>query len=275
MKNTFAVNNFWGNIMTETKTPATETDDNEELNKQSDARIILGPLVKYAAVGLVLVGIIITTAVMLDRQFNDIDREVAELQAQLAQASMDAAVETNADNSAGSQAEAAPAVAVEALKQEPAISAVAETTDAEKPAAKPVVENNVAATPAVTQTAAEAVKKEVIVTESTVAEAAVAEDTVVEATVAVETIKHSDFFDKSFDEMIAERNNYLKERDRLYLEEFKASLERQLQFMRERFAHQEQRIQEMEKRNQEIYDYRAASIKERQQRRESFLPDRI
>jgi hypothetical protein len=275
MKNTFAVNNFWGNIMTETKTPATETDDNEELNKQSDARIILGPLVKYAAVGLVLVGIIITTAVMLDRQFNDIDREVAELQAQLAQASMDAAVETNADNSAGSQAEAAPAVAVEALKQEPAISAVAETTDAEKPAAKPVVENNVAATPAVTQTAAEAVKKEVIVTESTVAEAAVAEDTVVEATVADETIKHSDFFDKSFDEMIAERNNYLKERDRLYLEEFKASLERQLQFMRERFAHQEQRIQEMEKRNQEIYDYRAASIKERQQRRESFLPDRI
>ncbi len=261
--------------MTETKTPGTETDDNEELNKQSDARIILGPLVKYAAVGLVLVGIIITTAVMLDRQFNDIDREVAELQAQLAQASMDAAVETNADNSAGSQAEAAPAVAVEALKQEPAISAVAETTDAEKPAAKPVVVNNVAATPAVTQTAAEAVKKEVIVTESTVAEAAVAEDTVVEATVADETIKHSDFFDKSFDEMIAERNNYLKERDRLYLEEFKASLERQLQFMRERFAHQEQRIQEMEKRNQEIYDYRAASIKERQQRRESFLPDRI
>jgi len=262
--------------MTETKTPGTETDNHEELNKQSDARIILGPLVKYAAVGLVLVGIIITTAVMLDRQFNDIDREVAELQAQLAQANMDAAVETNTDNSAVSQAETAPAVEVEAMKQqEPAISAVAEITDAEKPAAKPVVENNVAATPAVTQTAAETIKKEEIVTESTVAEAAVAEDTVVEATVADETIKHSDFFDKSFDEMIAERNNYLKERDRLYLEEFKASLERQLQFMRERFAHQEQRIQEMEKRNQEIYDYRAASIKERQQRRESFLPDRI
>jgi hypothetical protein len=275
MKNKLAVNNFWGNIMTETKTPVTETDNHEEQNKQSDARIILGPLVKYAAVGLVLVGIIITTAVMLDRQFNDIDREVAELQAQLAQANMDTAAEANADNSARSPAKAAPAVAAETVKQEPAVSAAAETAVAEKPAAIPVVENSQAATPAVTQTAAQAVKKEVTVTESTVAEAAVAEDTVVEATVADETNRHSDFFDKSFDELIAERNNYLKERDRLYLEEFKASLERQLQFMRERFAHQDQRIQEMEKRNQEIYDYRAASIKERQQRRESYPPDRI
>ena len=66
--------------MTDTKTP-------EQAQKQpSDARIILGPLVKYAAIGLVLVGIIITTAVMLDRQFNTIDQEVAALQAQLEQA---------------------------------------------------------------------------------------------------------------------------------------------------------------------------------------------
>ena len=257
--------------MTETKTPGTETDYNEEQHKQSDARIILGPLVKYAAIGLVLVGIIITTAVTMDRQFNDIDREVAELQAQLAQANMDTAVEANADNTAGSQAEAAPVVGAETVKQEPAISAVAEATEDEKPAAAtPVVENSVAATPAVTQTAAQAVKTEVIVTESTVAE-----DTVVEAAVAARTNRHSDLFDKSLDELIAERNNYLKERDRLYLEEFRASQERQLQFMRERFAHHDQRIQEMEKRNQEIYDYRAANLKERQQRREGFLPDRI
>ena len=257
--------------MTETKTPGTETDYNEEQHKQSDARIILGPLVKYAAIGLVLVGIIITTAVTMDRQFNDIDREVAELQAQLAQANTDTAVEANADNTAGPQAEAAPVVEAETVKQEPAISAIAEATEDEKPAAAtPVVENSVDATPAVTQTAAQAVKKEVIVTESTVAE-----DTVVEAADAARTNRHSDLFDKSFDELIAERNNYLKERDRLYLEEFRASQERQLQFMRERFAHHEQRIQEMEQRNQEIYDYRAANLKERQQRRESFLPDRI
>ena len=74
---------------------------------------------------------------------------------------------------------------------------------------------------------------------------------------------------------MAERNTYLKERDRVYLEEFKANQEKQLQFMRERLARQEKRIEQMEKRNQEIYDYRAANVKELQQKRESFLDDRI
>ena len=261
--------------MTETKTPGTETDNNEEHNKQSDARIILGPLVKYAAMGLVLVGIIITTAVMLDRQFNDIDREVAELQAQLAQANMDTAIEANADNAAGSQAKTTSTAEAKAVRQEPAISAVAEATEAEKPAATPVVENSIDATPAVTQLAAQAVKTEVNATESTVVEEAVAEDTVIEAAVAAKANRHSDIFDESFDELIAERNHYLEEKDRVYLEEFKASQERQLQFMRERLARQEQRIREMEQRNQEIYDYRAANVKERQQMRENTLPDRI
>ncbi|MGB5677558.1 MAG: hypothetical protein WBN36_07080, partial [Gammaproteobacteria bacterium] len=57
----------------------------------SDARIILGPLIKYAAMGLVLVIAILTTAVMLDHRLNDIDREVAALEAELAAAGNDAA----------------------------------------------------------------------------------------------------------------------------------------------------------------------------------------
>ena len=63
------------------------TETNAAENTQpSDARVILGPLAKYAAVGLVLVGIIITTAIMLDKQLNDIDREMAALEAELAEA---------------------------------------------------------------------------------------------------------------------------------------------------------------------------------------------
>jgi hypothetical protein len=85
----------------------TDTEHNIEQNEPSDARVILGPLVKYAAMGFVLVSIIITTAVMLDHQFNDIDHEIAELNAQLAQAKTDTTVEADADTTAGSQAEAA------------------------------------------------------------------------------------------------------------------------------------------------------------------------
>ncbi len=250
--------------MTDTKSPGTETDNKEDQNKQSDARIILGPLVKYAAVGFVLVSIIITTAVMLDRQFNNIDREVAELEAQLAQARMDAVVEVDTDTAAGPQAEATPAVETVAVQQEPVIDEVAEVTEAEKPAVR-VIGNVVVTAPAVMQAATPTLQTETIVTETTAAEDAVAD----------KTGRRTDMFDMSINELIAERNTYLKEMDRVYLEEFKARQEKSLQFMRERLVRQEQRIEKREKRNQEIYDVRAANVEELQQRRESFLPDRI
>jgi hypothetical protein len=127
----------------------------------------------------------------------------------------------------------------------------------------------------VAQAAVQEPETEVMLTESTMVENAVTEDAVVDAAVTGKANRQPEFFDKSFDEFITERNHYLEQRERVYLEEFKASQERQLQFMRERLARQERRIQEMEKRNQEIYDYRAADVKEMRQMRESFPPDRI
>ena len=160
--------------------------------------------------------------------------------------------------------ESIPAVETVAVQQEPVISEPVEVNEAENPAVS-VVDNNVDAAPQVAQPAAQPVE-----TETNTAEATVAEDVVVEA-----ANNSYDFFDKSMDEIIAERNTHLKERDRVYLEEFKASQEKQLQFMRERLVRQEQRIEQMEKRNQEIYDYRAANVKEMQQKRENSLADRI
>jgi Fe2+ transport system protein B len=96
-----------------------------------------------------------------------------------------------------------------------------------------------------------------------------------ENTVSAETAADDDYFVQPMEEIIAERNAYLKERDMEYLESFKASQDKKLELMRERLARQEQRIKEMESRYQEIYDIRAADMKEMQERRESFLTDRI
>ena len=245
--------------MTDSKIPATETDNNEDPNMPSDARVILGPLVKYAAMGLVLVGIIITTAVMMDRQLNDIDREVAELEAQLAQANTERDSVQTAD--ADGQSSQEPQTA--AIQAEPVNSTVAAITVAEKP------EQNVAksavVTPAVVQTAAQA----------TGIETSPVQATTTENTVAAETAADDDFIIQPMEEIIAERNAYLKERDLEYLEAFNASQDKKLELMRERLARQEQRIKEMESRYQEMYDIRAADMKEMQERRESFLTDRI
>ena len=45
--------------------------------------------------------------------------------------------------------------------------------------------------------------------------------------------------------------------------------------MRDRLVRQERRIEEMKQRYQEIYDNRAANVREMQEIRESYLADRI
>ena len=258
--------------MTETITPGTRTDNNEAQKQPSDARIILGPLVKYAAMGLVLVSIIITTAVMLDRQFNTIDEEVAILQAQLAEANKASAADTSV--AVEEQAEAATADAAASTRQAPAPAPVPVTRPVtavqttEVPAQKTVT---VAAE--ATQSPVQAIKADTVTITAT--EAATDTSAVAKDAIAEQADAHYDVFDQSIDDMIAERNDYLKEMDRIYLEEYKASQQKQLQLMRERLARQEKHIQEMEKRYQEIYDVRATNVKERQQRRDSFLSDRI
>lgn len=258
--------------MTETITPGTRTDNNEEQKQPSDARIILGPLVKYAAMGLVLVSIIITTAVMLDRQFNTIDQEVAILQAQLAKANKASAD----DASAGveEQAEAATVDVAASTRQAPAPEPVTRPDTVTQAVAAPVQKPaTVVVAAEATPSPAQPVKADSVLITAT--EAATGTSTVAKDAIAEQADAHYDVFDQSIDEMIAERNAYLKEMDRIYLEEYKANQQKQLQLMRERLARQEKHIQEMEKRYEEIYDVRATNVKERQQRRESFLSDRI
>lgn len=262
--------------MNESQSSGTETDNNQDFKTPSDARIILGPLVKYAGIGLVLVAIMITTVVTLDRQFNDIDREVAELEAQLAAAhpAADAdqtAAETPAvDSAAVNETEAGQAGHSE-LEASPAVKATA-TQVTSTDAANKITETTAVADATLAGTSARPVVKKAM-------DHVVSADTtavVKQVNQNVDSVaRPDDFFDKSIEDLIKERNAYLNERDQAYLEEFKASQEKQLQLMRERLARQEQRIEEMEKRNQERYETRAADVMEMQQRRENFLSDRI
>lgn len=268
--------------MTDTQTPDLESDGEPERKQPSDARIILGPLVKYAAIGFVLVAIIVTTAVTLDRQFNKIDEEVAALQAELAKAhdpteigtekkNDEAAVAEKAGTEEETVSQAQPVEPTESVAEpQPAISRA-------EPVESGQTENLVAVETVSEKLDAAAEQAAVAEVESVAAiEADAVETSPVEAEVATASaVAKDDFFDRSMDEIIAERNAELKEMDQVYLEEFRASQQRQLQLMRERLARQEQRIREMEQRYQEIYDIRAANIQEAQEWRDHFHPDRI
>ena len=269
--------------MTDTQTPDHESDNKPEQKQPSDARIILGPLVKYAAIGLVLVAVIVTTAVTLDRQFNTIDEEVAALQAELAKAhdatetggekkNDQAPVAEKTETPVNAVAQSQPATEIQnAVEPQPVI-------DNAEPVEQPSQsEDTVAVATEGSKPDAAAVQAVAPVVEpAAVIEADVVESSTDEVEVeTVRTVARDDFFDQSMDEIIAERNAYLKEMDRIYLEEYRASQQRQLQLMRDRLARQEQRIKEMEQRYQEIYDVRAANLREMQEWRDDILPDRI
>lgn len=253
--------------MTETNTTETTIDDAHDKKTPSDARIVLGPLIKYALMGLALVSVIITTAVMLDRQLNDIDSELAAYQAEFAGANTGRMTRIEKVDTAE------PAITkdmvVADVNEKATIKADAnENTEADIPAAAIAV-NQLEATAAIQPSAIQ------VVTEAAGVEPVVTETTANEASVTV--IEHAtiDPFDQSIEQIIAERNVQLKEMDRVYLKEYKASQDKQLQFMRERLTGQEQRLKDMEVRYQRRYEMRADNLKEMQELRENFMTGRI
>ena len=61
-------------------TTETKADNTTETNNLSTFQ----PLGKYAAIAVIMVSIIVTTAIMLDKQFNSAERELAAIESEVA-----------------------------------------------------------------------------------------------------------------------------------------------------------------------------------------------
>jgi len=60
----------------------TETEQNK--TSKSDNKAVFGPLGKYAAIAVVMVSIIVTTAIMLDKQLSTVEQEIATIENEVA-----------------------------------------------------------------------------------------------------------------------------------------------------------------------------------------------
>ena len=60
----------------------TETPSNN--TSPTDNKAIFGPLGKYAVIAVIMVSIIVTTAIMLDKQLNTVDAQIAQIEADIA-----------------------------------------------------------------------------------------------------------------------------------------------------------------------------------------------
>ena len=286
--------------MTDANTPDTSGQESKNTATPSEAQIILGPLLKYALMGLVLAALLLTTVVMLGHRITDINREVAALEAELIAERNDDTATSDTTIPPVGQTSYSTSSATEVVTNPQQFAAEDETAASETPApsSKDAIADLEESTDAIVsapletgETVARALQNkrvtsptipqsvESAIDANTIATASEASDRRQPALYSRPLVRFSQNErlpdEQTLEAIITESNAYLRRRDDVYLEDYKASQEKQLQFMRDRLARQQQRIKDREALYQQRYDLRADNLKELQKIRESFVPDRI
>lgn len=290
----------------ETKAPHNTTDPAAVSStvtkmKTPDNKSIFGPLGRYAVIGVIMVSVIVTTAIMLDEQVNTIDTQLAEIQEQVA----------------NSQITTAEAVAVEVtpVVDDETVLAISEssTTQAANDTTSTSIEVEVMASPEsditadiatvddsnteVTASAEPAAVEPVSVepvatTEPAVTEAAATKSAPVEqvATLVESTEVAAQSDQKSLDldmeqsfqarieaykreqkQRMIENFARIKELETEQLEEYKASQEVRIERLRNQVAERKMVIDELIQREQESLEMRKANMEKHRIYREQML----
>lgn len=212
----------------ESKVETTEESQQEEVQQDSvsDRKIILAPLIRYGVIAIGIASIIVATAVMMNREFNEIDAQVAALEVEIAQKNQSV------------------------QQTEQAVTKTQETT------IKPVkaIASNDKATPVTTL-------PEVI--------QPVATAPVVPVAVPTPAQPAPGMFDART--RIAKFHELMAQQDQKQLDTYKLNQARQIEMLRAQLTRQQQRIEAIEKRNQESYALREAAVKSMQQARKQSL----
>jgi len=216
----------------ESKVETTEETPQEEIQQDaiSDRKIILAPLAKYGVFAVIIVGIIVTTAIMMNREFNEIDAQVAALEIEIAQ-----------------QNQPTPQTEQEVTKT---------TEQTEQAAVEPVevIASNDKAIPVTTL--AEVIQP-------------VATAPVVSAAVSAPAQPASRTDDAKT--RIAKFHEFMAQQDQKQLDTYKLNQAKQIEMLRAQLTRQQERIEAIEKRNQESYALREAAVKNMQKARKQSL----
>ena len=270
--------------MSTNKTQITSTTSN---NKVSDNKSVFGPLGKYAVVAVIMVSVIVTTAILLDKELNTDEDKVAAIDNEVAAANMVAlktttrvedsnaaasiavTPETNkAQDTTGetSEVQAHQTKVAVAIEKDETIATVKETI-ADSSSYAEQVSNSVLATS--TQTTA---KIESTSTD-TIAENSVQErqSQYVAGSQNQQWLAPIEAYKLEQKQYMTEMFTRIKALESKQLDRYKERQEKQIQRLREQTTQQQQLIETLVLRNQERFDMRAASMQRHQEKREQML----
>lgn len=260
-------------------TTTTENDNSD--NKAAYNKATFGPLGKYAIIGVFMVSIIVTTAIMLDKQVSTVDEQIVAIEKEVA--------ELNALNLN---------TTVTVDNTETTVSIADKPESNETPAPTEVTE--VYVTPVDAQTietpAADVFVSTQTITKETVsvtdidskqmpgsAEVAVIEPANTEKTAQIQQSQAvMDNKDQQWQARIeadkleqkqhmSEMFARIKSLESQQLEKYKIQQDKQIERLREQNAKQQQMIETLVLRNKELFEVRAASTQRNQAQREQLL----
>ncbi len=261
-------------MTTETKTEKTET----ETPAASDNKAVFGPLGKYAAVAVIMVSIIVTTAIMLDRQLQSVDEQIAAIEDEVA--SIHAAENNTPETTAVvvttvAGTEVAEVEVIEEVANETV--AVVETYYVETPAVAKTVVTPVAEAPVAQQTTpavAAAVTEPVQASPTTQFEMAAAKNNAAQARqqqLAKENQARIGAYKQEQKQHMTAMFARIKTLESQQLDRYKANQDSQIVHLRKQISQQQQMIEALVLRNKKLFELRAASMQRTQNNREQVL----
>ena len=237
-------------MTTETTTDSTPKTDNKST---------FAPLGKYAAIAVIMVSVIVTTAIMLDKQLNSVEQELAAIESEVASLNnteTTALVESNPETKTEQDAVAAvESVAVESV----AVESVAVESAAVEPET-----NETQELPTNTQDITTTVAVENTPSNDTQANAVQNE---IEQK-ADDRIAAYKLEQKS---RMADMYARIKTLESKQLEQYKSNQDKQVEQLRARVSQQGHLIEELIARNKDLFELRTANVQRNQARREDIL----
>lgn len=240
-----------------------ETTKSETQESASSNKSVFGPLGKYAVVAVIMVSIIVTTAIMLDKQLNSVNQHIAEIESDVA--TMPAFASATEVTPVATETEVA---VVETPQVEPVEAVVAET--AQETATTKIITAEVAAVEvAITE------KEIAVVTEATTEQPAA---TVTTVTVvnngkdqARERQTRIEAYKLEQKQRTAEMFARIKALESGYLDKYKETQDKQIARLRDQITNQQAMIDALIVRNKNLFEIRAANTQRNQSQREAIL----
>jgi len=250
-------------IKQENTTEPTETSTTE--NQAASNKSVFGPLGKYAIVAVIMVSIIVTTAIMLNKELGTVEEHIASIENEIAEFTSENAGSAVTETTNISSTENAIA------SLDDTSSALAETTPVNVVSADTAPSPETADTSAVAEASTEAAA---VVT----APAVTSESNSYEATLQTRQAQLEAENQARIAEFKLEQKQHMNEMfarikalEEQQLEQYKAHQDSQVERLREQIAEQQQMIDTLISRNKERYDLRAANVQKQQSKREEFI----